>query len=218
MQRFGRLLLLAILVGGLLAARSGVAAQEPAPAPSGESTDRGVKRTVLPDGTIQFESADGTIRRVRSNPSPPSDQADKPDASDTAAGRESDLMVQPPPAWLKDPATNKAFLDAMGQYYAYRSSGLQHRAAVFEWQLSSSKIIFGTVLLLVFSGITFAAMQFYAGLKRKTADARDAATEIDLSTTSVKVTSPVLGVIILVISLAFFYLYLVYVYPISELV
>jgi hypothetical protein len=32
------------------------------------------------------------------------------------------------------------------------------------------------------------------------------------------VSSPVLGVIILVISLGFFYLYLVYVYPISEIV
>jgi len=31
------------------------------------------------------------------------------------------------------------------------------------------------------------------------------------------VSSPVLGVVILVISLAFFYLYLVHVYPISEL-
>jgi len=31
------------------------------------------------------------------------------------------------------------------------------------------------------------------------------------------VASPVLGVVILVISLAFFYLYLVYVYPIEEI-
>jgi hypothetical protein len=40
---------------------------------------------------------------------------------------------------------------------------------------------------------------------------------LDLSTAGLKVSSPVLGVIILVISLAFFYLYLVYVYPISEI-
>jgi hypothetical protein len=55
-------------------------------------------------------------------------------------------------------------------------------------------------------------------LKRPRAAASDVATEIDLSTSSVKVSSPVLGVIILVISLAFFCLYLVYVYPISEVV
>jgi hypothetical protein len=71
--------------------------------------------------------------------------------------------------------------------------------------------------MLVGAGIVFAALQFRIGLKRTTADARDIATELDLSTKGVKVSSPVLGVIILVISFAFFYLYLVYVYPITEL-
>jgi hypothetical protein len=42
-------------------------------------------------------------------------------------------------------------------------------------------------------------------------------TEFEASAKGIKVSSPVLGVIILVISLAFFYLYLVYVYPISEI-
>jgi len=41
--------------------------------------------------------------------------------------------------------------------------------------------------------------------------------QLELGQTGLKVSSPVLGVIILVISLAFFYLYLVYVYPIGEL-
>jgi hypothetical protein len=42
-------------------------------------------------------------------------------------------------------------------------------------------------------------------------------TELEISKSGVKVSSPILGVIILVISLAFFYLYLVYVYPIEEI-
>ena len=102
--------------------------------------------------------------------------------------------------------------------YEYRASGLLHRRRVFEWQLISSKIIFVTVLLLVASGIVFAALQFRAGLKRTTSDAQDEVTSLDISTTSIKVSSPILGVIILVISLVFFYLYLAYVYPITELV
>jgi nitrate reductase gamma subunit len=106
----------------------------------------------------------------------------------------------------------------MREFYSYKASGLRYRSRVFEWQLFSSRIIFTTVILLVTSGIVFAAIQFRAGLKRPRAAASDVATEIDLSTSSVKVSSPVLGVIILVISLAFFYLYLVYVYPISEVV
>ena len=72
--------------------------------------------------------------------------------------------------------------------------------------------------MLVGSGVVFAAIQFRAGLKRPRSAAPDEATQIDLSAGSVKVSSPVLGVIILVISLGFFYLYLVYVYPISEIV
>jgi hypothetical protein len=98
---------------------------------------------------------------------------------------------------------------------------------VFEWQLFSSKVTFLTVLLLVAAGIVFAAIQFRVGLARRRQDAKENAaqpddkgmvTELELGTTGIKVSSPVLGVIILLISLAFFYLYLVYVYPISELI
>ncbi len=45
----------------------------------------------------------------------------------------------------------------------------------------------------------------------------DETTEIVASVKGIKVSSPILGVIILVISLLFFYLYLVYVYPITEI-
>src|SRR5206468_1719279 len=71
---------------------------------------------------------------------------------------------------LADPASKAACLAAWREYYAYRTDGLRHRRRVFEWQLVSSKIIFVIVLLLVFSGITFAAVQFYTGLKRAVAE------------------------------------------------
>jgi hypothetical protein len=212
-----RRIVLSAFVIGLLAAAVVLVAQVPASdsAQAGATpATRVVKRTVLPDGTIQFEYADGTTKRVPSEPAQPSAED-----RNTNGTTEADQMAPiAPPSWLKDPATHKVFLEAMAEYYLYRSSGLQHRRRVFEWQLFSSKIIFVTVLMLVGLGIIFAALQFRAGLKRTQADVRDAATEIAFSTTSVKVSSPVLGVIILVISLAFFYLYLVYVYPISELV
>jgi hypothetical protein len=193
-------------------------AQEPAPAATTASSTEGrgssdgqpariVKRSVLPDGSIQLEYSDGTTRRVAS----PITQS--PIESGGAA---TGLAPSAPPEWLKDAATNQAFLDSAREYYVYKASGLRYRSRVFEWQLFSSRIIFATVILLVASGIVFAAIQFRAGLKRPRA-ASDA-TQIDLSAGSIKVSSPVLGVIILVISLAFFYLYLVYVYPISEVV
>lgn len=174
-------------------------AQPPAQAP------RVVSRTILPDGTVQNTYSDGTTRRVT------------PEAGSGSTTAES-LAPVAPPEWLKDDATNKAFLEAMGEYYRYRSSGLRHRSRVFEWQLVSSKVIFTTVLMLVAAGMVFAAIQFRVGLSRPDGAPADAATQVDLTATGVKVSSPVLGVIILVISLAFFYLYLVYVYPISEIV
>jgi len=197
---------------------TGAMAQEPAPAvptpsptegraPSAGQTPRIVKRSVLPDGSIQFEYSDGTTRRVAS----PITQS--PIESGGAA---NGLAPSAPPEWLKDAATNKAFLDSAREYYLYKASGMRYRSRVFEWQLLSSRIIFATVILLVASGIVFAAIQFRAGLTRPPASPD--ATSIDLSPASLKVSSPVLGVIILVISLAFFYLYLVYVYPISEIV
>jgi hypothetical protein len=165
-------------------------------------------RRVLSDGTVQIEYADGT-KTIVGSVSP---------AGGSAAGSDRDLEPVAPPEWLKDPATNEAFLRAMGEYYAYRVTGLQHRRHVFEWQLFSSKVTFLTVLILVASGIVFAAVQFRAGLGRRRADGKEMTTELELATTGLKVSSPVLGVIILLISLAFFYLYLVYVYPISELI
>jgi hypothetical protein len=125
-----------------------------------------------------------------------------------------DPMSPPAPAMV-DTATQSMYFAALREYYAYRIAGLQHRRRVFGWQLFSSKVIFVTVLLLVLAGIYFAAVQFHSGLAHKGEPER--ATELEASLKGFKVTSPVLGVIILVISLAFFYCYLVYVYPISEI-
>ena len=182
-----------------LAAQAAASADQPSESPAA----RIVLRRVLDDGSVELTNADGTTRIVaKSSP-------------------EQELEPVAPPEWLDDPATRQAFLRAMAEYYSYRASGLQHRRSVFEWQLLSSKVTFVTVLLLVGAGIVFAAVQFSAGLARRvgqeTSD-KETATQLELATTGIKVTSPVLGVIILIISLAFFYLYLVYVYPISELV
>jgi len=112
-----------------------------------------------------------------------------------------------------DPETRKEFQEAMGSYYEYRKIGYNHRIKVFQWQFFSSKVIFGVVILLMFSGIYFAAVQFHAGLNRKSNQSQEAS-EFVFSLKGIQVKSPVLGLIVRTISLAFFYLYLVHVYPI----
>jgi hypothetical protein len=115
-----------------------------------------------------------------------------------------------------DDTTRQVFKRARMHYFNYFIEGYKHRQNVFHWQLLSSKIIFVVVVLLVFSGIIFAAIQFYDGLKNSLRQSSQTTT-FEAGKGGLKVSSPILGVIILVISLVFFYLYLVYVYPIKEI-
>ncbi|MFO0793846.1 MAG: hypothetical protein U0586_07265 [Candidatus Brocadiaceae bacterium] len=129
------------------------------------------------------------------------------------------IFPQPPDYAQVDKITLDSYQASLREYYNYRRSGLQHRQRVFEWQHYSSITIFIVVLLLVIAGIYFAAIQFHRDFRQTTPGGRseDAIpTAFEASLQGVKVSSPVLGVIILVISLAFFYLYLAFVYPIHE--
>ncbi len=117
---------------------------------------------------------------------------------------------------MLDGESHKKYNTALRSYYEYRMSGYQHRMKLFQWQFFSSKIIFYTVLFLVLAGVYFAAVQFHSGLRRKTGDEAEETTEFIFTLKGMQVKSPVLGVVILVISLAFFYLYLFFVYPIEN--
>jgi hypothetical protein len=139
-----------------------------------------------------------------------------------------------------DPETARSMQQSLKAYYDYRSHGFEHRKAVFAWQLLSAKIIFAIVVALVAVGIYFSWIQLSAGMRGKTAPASalpagrpadlpatirgetaapstPAVTTLEASPSGIRVSSPVIGVILLVISLAFFYLYLAYVYPIEEI-
>lgn len=120
----------------------------------------------------------------------------------------------PPAAGLELDSTTLAHQrEALRAYYDYRTQGYDHRMRVFEWQLFSSRIIFVVVILLVLAGVYFSGVQFHTGLRAK----RDpTVSEVEATVRGVKVTSSTLGVVILVISLVFFYLYLAFVYPITE--
>ena len=108
---------------------------------------------------------------------------------------------------------------------------LKHKERSFNFQHIASIVIFIVVIIIVLSGILFSGMQFrhtlkQAIIKEKLLDAAKGAegatdafsamkTEMEITKDGVKVNSSVLGVLILVISLAFFYMYLIYVYPIK---
>lgn len=120
-------------------------------------------------------------------------------------------------------------LKAEKAQYAYTVGSLENRRQNFEWQLRSTKWIFFVVLLLVASGIGFAGFQLYVVMnavkagsrgRRRAAEGEAAPNlggDIEISSDRIKISSSVLGVIILALAMAFFYLYARYVYPITEI-
>ncbi|HEY3404497.1 MAG TPA: hypothetical protein VGK59_14005 [Ohtaekwangia sp.] len=114
----------------------------------------------------------------------------------------------------QDDSVLKYYRQSCIAYYTFKRNQFRHADRVFAWQLISSKIIFFVVIGLVLAGIWFASVQFYRGMK---AGQEMPATNLELSAGSVKIGSSVLGLLILTLSIAFFYLYLVYVYPIEKI-
>jgi hypothetical protein len=103
----------------------------------------------------------------------------------------------------------------------------KNRRQNLEWQLSSSKWIFAMVMIIVSSGLLLAIVQFViTPLRRPETGSKEGAknekftlptTTFEASLSGIKVGSPVLGVIILAMSMVFFYLYVIKIYPITEL-
>ena len=152
-----------------------------------------------------------------------------------APGSQNTAMPAPPamPTGMDEQA-KAGYARALKGYYDYLERGYTYRSTVFEWQLFSSRLIFSIVILLVLAGLVFAAVQFYVAMVAAKAErlrqargtppppGADAvaglASELGISDKGITVKSSVLGVVILALSLAFFYLYLVYVYPIHEVI
>ena len=111
---------------------------------------------------------------------------------------------------------NRATNDSVSSYYLW---ALQNRRAIISRQQSTGNIIFILVVVLVLSGLSFSAIQFYIALKsvKKRSTVENTNTSIKASLSGIEVSSSVLGVIVLTISIAFFYLYLSRVYPIVSL-
>jgi len=111
---------------------------------------------------------------------------------------------------------------------AYEIDKISLRGDVFRWNHLSSQLIFWMVIIIVFLGLVFSAIQFYISMiaAKSSIDAvntavgaseeKPASSTVKISMSGIEVNSSVLGIIILVIALAFLYLYLIYVYPVKE--
>jgi hypothetical protein len=91
---------------------------------------------------------------------------------------------------------------------AYDKFALQHARRTYIWQFWSGIVVFAVVMTTVIVGLWLSFLHFYEG--------RRGGSHIKMSATGVEVSSPVIGLLILIVSLGFFYLYLSQVYPITE--
>ena len=90
--------------------------------------------------------------------------------------------------------------------------GRMNTGRSFEWQFWTSIVIFLAVLAMMLSGLYFSYMQF------KMAKRAETPTHIKLGKDGFEISSSVIGLLILFISMGFFYMYLSTVYPITEVI
>jgi hypothetical protein len=186
-----------------------------------------IKQKIQSDGTVQFVDCKGNV--VQNLPIQQV-QASLPPATSQSSRLSNSADVNLP---ADSPAAD-AYQKYLAAYYDYQTHSLSYARSVFDWQYKSSIVIFIMVILLVLSGLGFAGIQFAIAMRAhrmsvvatKDAtpqaasgedDSSSLASTIDLSPQGVKVTSSVIGLLILVVSIGFFYLYLVYVYPITNI-
>ena len=146
-----------------------------------------------------------------------------PDAAAAALAAlegEEDARPRPPsatPADVMDPESRELVLERFRRYQQHQIAALEHRERLFRWQLRANQISFVVVLVLVFAGLVFSAVQFAHSLRTAGAAGDEPVHELSISAKGLTVRSSVIGLIVLALSLGFFYLYLVHVFPLEEL-
>jgi hypothetical protein len=116
-----------------------------------------------------------------------------------------------------------AWQDYKEYYYrTYQHDLAESQLNAFKWQATASKILIWVVVIVCLSGVVFSGYQLWratapgpvgGGADGKTAD--PLATNVELSWQNVRVTSSVIGLVVLVISVAYLYLFLKEVYHIE---
>lgn len=146
--------------------------------------------------------------------------------AENSAPASSDTKAENSHSSGTDAATEALRLQAEQADYAYHVFSRMHTQRTFTFQYWTGEVIFWVVLMIVFAGLVFSAIQFYVGIRHplesraadgtvsKTDDA--SVSEFEASLQGIKLKSSVLGLLILAMSMVFFYLYLKYVYPITS--
>lgn len=135
---------------------------------------------------------------------------------------------------LEDKLDSTTRIDMLKTEANYHKYMFTQRMAIYNWQLNSGKILFFVVVLIVLIGLYLSYLQFKASTAhleyRRNIEASitttdkiagidavtsDPITKFEITKDGFKIDSAVIGLVILVISIAFFFMYLRYVFPIQ---
>jgi hypothetical protein len=135
------------------------------------------------------------------------------------------LPLKPPPvdAARVDPRVVEAYVKSLTSWYSLyearlviQQESLAHNKETLAWNRSASRLVFWLVVAIVLSGVALCWVQVLGSRPAARAGGKEPeATNVEFALGRVRVSSPTLGVIVLTISLAFFYLYLTRVYSVT---
>lgn len=98
------------------------------------------------------------------------------------------------------------------KYYSYLSQKTDIYIEQFKWQRSASERLLWLVVTVVISGILFSGVQLWRASSTKDLGPESS---IEIASSKIKITSSVVGLIVLVISIVFFYFFLTEVYTVK---
>lgn len=143
---------------------------------------------------------------------PAEKQMDSSDPQKVIANLRSELIQLNNEVATYQSAEHKAKAEYTQRYYKYLAEKADVTIDQFRWQRSASGWLLWLVILVVISGVVFSGVQLWRASSIKDLGGEST---IEIEARKVKITSSVVGVIVLSISIVFFYFFLVEVYTIK---
>jgi hypothetical protein len=116
---------------------------------------------------------------------------------------------------IADPGTaelQKAYVAAQKKEYEYLISEMDVTIAAYQTARIASDVVLALVVLVVVAGVGFAGFQLW---KSVSVAGVQASSDLEISASKVRVTSSVVGIVVLIISLAFLYIYTKQIYGVE---
>jgi acyl carrier protein len=176
-----------------------------------------------------------TRKRPRPQPAPPVPAPDQERAASELPSKKAATPGFFGELVMNDSTLRQAYQDALHAYYkavqaqnrvdeatftqlgSYNNWSLENRQRTIERQQFAAMVVLAVVVFLVLTGVVFSGIQFYIAMRHSRFEAPAPATTLKASLNSIEVSSSILGVIILAISLLFFYFYLDRVFSLAVL-